>query len=196
MFERFTAGARAIVVSAQDHARRLGHGSVGTEHLLLALCSTDQPVGEVFRGGEVGLTPDTVEGEVVRLVAAPLEQDRSALAALGIDLDRVLATAEANHGPGALAATVTVRSRRRLRRRRHRQETSTTWRHIPFSPRTKRSLELSLREALRLKHNFIGPEHIALGVLREGQGLACQFITERGIPLDTLRVALEESLRQ
>lgn len=192
MFERFTPGARWVVVSAQDHARRLGHNFIGTEHLLLALCSTDEPVSVVLRG--VGLTPANVEADLLRLLSRPsLEQDRAALATLGIDLDRVLETIEANHGPGALAGTVDVRHRRRLRKRRR---TCDEPGHFPFVPRAKKCLELSLREALRLKQNFIGAEHIALGIVREGQGLACQIITERSIALATLRASLEESLQR
>lgn len=196
MFERFTPGARGVVVSAQHHARRLGHNFIGTEHLLLALCSTDEPVSVVLRG--VGLTPANVEADLLRLLFGPsLEQDRAALATLGIDLDRVLETIEANHGPGALAGTVDVRPRRRLRKRgRTCDEPKPTPGHIPFVPRAKKCLELSLREALRLKQNFVGPEHIALGIVREGQGLGCQIITDRSIALATLQASLEESLHR
>ena len=45
--------------------------------------------------------------------------------------------------------------------------------HIPFTPRAKKTLELSLREALSLGHNYIGTEHILLGLIREGEGVAC-----------------------
>jgi ATP-dependent Clp protease ATP-binding subunit ClpA len=48
--------------------------------------------------------------------------------------------------------------------------------HIPFTPRAKKTLELALREALQLHHNYIGPEHILLGVIREGQGVGAQVI--------------------
>ena len=58
--------------------------------------------------------------------------------------------------------------------------------HIPFTPRAKTVLELSLREALHLKHNYIGTEHILLGMLREGQGVAAQILASRH-PLDRIR---------
>ena len=64
--------------------------------------------------------------------------------------------------------------------------------HIPFTPRAKKVLELSLREALQLKHNYIGTEHILLGLLREGQGVAAQILADKH-PLDRIR---EEVLRQ
>jgi ATP-dependent Clp protease ATP-binding subunit ClpC len=58
--------------------------------------------------------------------------------------------------------------------------------HIPFTPRAKKVLELSLREALQLKHNYIGTEHILLGLLREGEGVAAQVLAEKN-PLDRIR---------
>ena len=59
--------------------------------------------------------------------------------------------------------------------------------HIPFTPRAKRVLELSLREALRLKHNYIGTEHILLGLLREGDGVAAQVLVKLGADLARVR---------
>ena len=59
--------------------------------------------------------------------------------------------------------------------------------HIPFTPRAKKVLELSLREALQLKHNYIGTEHILLGVLREGEGVAAQVLVKLGAGLDDVR---------
>ncbi|NUR87494.1 MAG: Clp protease [Nonomuraea sp.] len=59
--------------------------------------------------------------------------------------------------------------------------------HIPFTPRAKKVLELSLREALQLRHNYIGTEHILLGVLREGKGLACQALVNLGQDLEETR---------
>jgi ATP-dependent Clp protease ATP-binding subunit ClpA len=58
--------------------------------------------------------------------------------------------------------------------------------HIPFTPRAKKVLELSLREALQLKHNYIGTEHILLGLLREGEGVAAQILADKH-PLDRIR---------
>ncbi len=59
--------------------------------------------------------------------------------------------------------------------------------HIAFTPRAKKVLELSLREALALAHNYIGTEHILLGLIREGDGLAAQILTQRKIGLEALR---------
>ncbi|PRZ09528.1 ATP-dependent Clp protease ATP-binding subunit ClpC [Isoptericola sp. CG 20/1183] len=59
--------------------------------------------------------------------------------------------------------------------------------HIPFTPRAKKVLELSLREALQLGHNYIGTEHILLGLIREGEGVAAQVLTKMGADLNKVR---------
>ncbi len=59
--------------------------------------------------------------------------------------------------------------------------------HIPFTPRAKKVLELSLREALQLGHNYIGTEHILLGLIREGEGVAAQVLTKLGADLSRVR---------
>jgi hypothetical protein len=81
-----------------------------------------------------------------------------ALTGLGISLEDVRARVEEIIGPGKAAPTG----------------------HIPFTPRAKKVLELSLREALALGHNYIGTEHILLGLVREGQGVAAQVLVELG----------------
>ncbi|QIY76355.2 Clp protease N-terminal domain-containing protein [Streptomyces sp. RLB1-33] len=107
MFEHFTPDARTVVVHAQEHARRLGHHHIGSEHLLLALALTDQPASSVLR--EHGLTPQRVEEEIVRQVGLGAGSllfgtlNRDALASIGIDLDAVRARIEESFGPEALA---------------------------------------------------------------------------------------------
>jgi Clp amino terminal domain, pathogenicity island component len=59
--------------------------------------------------------------------------------------------------------------------------------HIPFTPRAKKVLELSLREALQFGHNYIGTEHILLGLIREGEGVAAQVLESQGASLDRVR---------
>jgi ATP-dependent Clp protease ATP-binding subunit ClpC len=71
--------------------------------------------------------------------------------------------------------------------------------HIPFTPRAKKVLELSLRESIQLGHNYIGTEHILLGLVREGEGVAAQVLVNRGAGLDAVRGAvlmLLESIRE
>ena len=65
--------------------------------------------------------------------------------------------------------------------------------HIPFTPRAKKTLELSLREALAIKHNYIGTEHILLGLIREGDGVAAQILREHA-DLAQIRAAVLEAV--
>jgi len=151
MFERFTDQARRVVVLAQEEAHQLGHGYIGTEHILLGLLA---------------------EGDGLAA---------QALASLDITLDasRELVVEILGEGTGQPAG------------------------HIPFTPRTKKVLELSLREAQRLGDNYIGTEHILLGMAREGEGVGAQVMQRLGAGKDrvlaqvllTKQAVLGEELR-
>ena len=117
MFERFTERARRTVVLAQDEARQLGHGHIGSEHILLGMLSD---------GGGIAAR---------------------ALTSLGVTLEAVRQQVAAMAEPGPAPAG-----------------------HIPFTTPAKRSLELALREALQLGYDYIGTEHILLGLIREDNG--------------------------
>jgi ATP-dependent Clp protease ATP-binding subunit ClpC len=67
--------------------------------------------------------------------------------------------------------------------------------HIPFTPRAKKILELALREALQLHHDYIGTEHILLGVIREGEGVGAQILKEHAADLLPVRVAVLDLLQ-
>ncbi|MDD3519733.1 MAG: ATP-dependent Clp protease ATP-binding subunit [Actinomycetota bacterium] len=73
---------------------------------------------------------------------------------------------------------------------------SDSYEHIPFTPRAKKVLELSLREALQMGHNYIGTEHILLGLLREGEGVAARVLNSMGINLDNTKEVIKEVLRK
>jgi ATP-dependent Clp protease ATP-binding subunit ClpC len=88
-----------------------------------------------------------------------------ALESLGVTLDQVRSQVEDMIGVG----------------------TATPQGHIPFTPRAKKVLELSLREALQLGHNYIGTEHILLGLLREGEGVAAQVLLKIGLDMQKVR---------
>jgi ATP-dependent Clp protease ATP-binding subunit ClpA len=135
VFERFTDRARRVVVLAQEEARMLNHGYIGTEHLLLGLIQEEEGVAA------------------------------KALESLGISLEAVRSQVEEIIGQGQAAPTG----------------------HIPFTPRAKKVLELSLREALQLGHNYIGTEHILLGLIREGEGVAAQVLQKLGADLNRVR---------
>src|SRR5262249_23649873 len=135
------------------------------------------------------------------LGATPLgADDAEALRAIGIDLDEVRARIEENFGPVDLTPPPTPARRRFGLRRNHQADAQSPGRHpitghIPFNRRTKKVLELSLREAVRLGHRYIGSEHILLGLLREGEGLAALILTEAGVDFADLRQKIETSLR-
>jgi ATP-dependent Clp protease ATP-binding subunit ClpA len=212
MFERFSGEARSAVAQAQEHARRLGHRYIGCEHLLLAAASTAEPASAALR--EHGVTPDAVETEIVRLAglgrAANLfsASDREALASIGIDLDVVRARIEATFGPDAFTrgGPDACRSRpavrknpvallRRARRGGHHQHPAPSG-HIPFTPRAKKSLMLSLREAEARHDNYIGIEHLTLALVGMKDGAVPPVLSALGASQATLRAAILDRYRK
>jgi Clp amino terminal domain, pathogenicity island component len=101
--QRMTPGARAVFRGGFEHAVRLGHRHLGTEHLLLALVEGDHPAAALLRAH--GLRPDRVEEQLVRLGGGGIfgGLDESSLSAIGIDLDAVRERALASFGPEALS---------------------------------------------------------------------------------------------
>ncbi len=200
MFERFTHAAREVVVQSQFEARQMGHSPIGTQHVLLALVADENSsVARALR--EQGVDEVSVREAIIsrlgdRAVATdPLpdadDEDAAALKAIGIDIEQVRRAVEENFGPDAL----------RLPRREEEPKRGLFGRirgasggHIPFSPRSKKVLELSLREAVRLHHNFIAPEHIMLGLLREGEGMGALILAVARVDQATLRAELKKSL--
>jgi len=182
MFERFTVQARDVVRGAAVERDRWGHRNVGTEHLLLALLDEERSsVAGLLR--EAGVDTERVIAEIDRKVGRDTEElgdrDAEALRSIGIDLEAVRSKVEESFGVGALEPPPARRGRRGL---------FAGWDlSSRFSPRAKKVLELSLREAVHLRHREIGAEHILLGLLREGNGLAAQVLTEAGLDLAELR---------
>jgi ATP-dependent Clp protease ATP-binding subunit ClpA len=173
MFERFTDAARRCVVLAQEESRRIDTGCIGTEHLLIAVAGEPQGLGgKILR--DLGATPDDLR-EDVRRALEPGAIDPAALATLGIDFDEVKRRVEETFGPGALA-----RGR-------------ATCGRIPFSPRTKKSMELAVRSAVALNDKFIGSEHLVLGLARTDDGLAARLLAERGLDAKRLEAAIQEA---
>ena len=210
MFERFTDRARRVVVLAQEEARMLNHNYIGTEHILLGLIHEGE--GVAAKGLEsLGISLEAVRAQVEEIIGqgqqAPsghipftprakkvlelslrealqlghnyigtehillgLIHEGEGVAAkglesLGISLEAVRAQVEEIIGQGQQAPSG----------------------HIPFTPRAKKVLELSLREALQLGHNYIGTEHILLGLIREGEGVAAQVLVKLGADLNRVR---------
>jgi hypothetical protein len=147
-----------------------------------------------------GLNHDRVKNAVTQFVGT--NGDAAALRSIGIDLDAIRAKLEERFGPGALDDVPPARPRGLFRRRpparvsHHQQQASAGLSgHIPFTPRAKKVLELSLREAVRLKHKTIGSEHILLGLIREGEGLAALIMADANVDVGHLRRAVEDSFR-
>lgn len=135
MFGRFTERANRVMLLAEDEAKRLNHGYVGTEHLLLGLIREGQGVAA------------------------------RALAEVGINFNQVRAEIEKIIGRGEQIAEG----------------------KLGFTPRSKKVLNLAIDEARQLGHNYIGTEHLLLGLIREGEGVAARVLRELGVDLDVIR---------
>jgi ATP-dependent Clp protease ATP-binding subunit ClpA len=186
MFERFTRDARRVVELAQIEARELGHNWIGTEHLILALVSEDVGVATHVLE-DSGVDAAAYRDLLQATIGTPQEDwvgDVDALRTIGIDLDEVRRRMEQTFGPGVLDD------------RQPGCKKGARWGHIPFTPKSKRALELSLREALRLGHKNIGGEHILLGLLRLRSALGPRLIEELGGSPDELRDRLLAELRR
>lgn len=142
MFERFTDSSRHVVVLAQEKARQLNHGYIGTEHLLLGVLDV----------------PDSVAAR--------------ALTSLGVSPEAARQQVEVAVGTGPQPPAG----------------------HIPFTHRGKKALELALREALELRDQHIGTEHILLGLIRVGEGGALDVLANLGVDLADVRERVLELL--
>ncbi len=192
MFEHFTERARGTVVFAQEEARELHHNYIGTEHLLLGLLRDDASVGRTALD-RLGVRLDDVRSEVVRVVGeGPLgaleEGDAEALRAIGIDIHEVRRRIEETFGEGALKWI------RPAGRRGRRKRCVPSPGRIPFTPRAKKVLQLALRESRALRHEYIGTEHILLGLVREREGLAAGMLAERDVSDQRVRTVVSELL--
>jgi hypothetical protein len=190
MFERFTVQARAVVVSASVERKLLGHPFIGTEHLLLGLLDDGAGIAyTVLR--KAGMDRDQTR-ELIRQrtgAAGFGSADAEALRAIGIDLDAVRARVEESFGEGALQPPRPPARRGLLRRRGGAQARGR------FTGRAKKVLELSLREAIHLNHHYLGTEHILLGLVHEGDGLAGQLLQEAGLTLKSVRAQVLTELK-
>lgn len=142
-FERFSEGARKVLTKAQEEAKRLGHGYIDTEHILLGI--VDEEAG----------------------VAAKI------LTNLGVPLAKVRAAVEFVVGKG---------ERR-------------TAGDISLAPRAKRAIEVAVDEARRLNSNYIGSEHLLLGLLGGKEGVACNVLENFGITIERAREEVAQVMR-
>ena len=183
MFERFTVEARNVVINAQEQARALHHTEILAEHILLGVLTDEASISaRVLR--ELGVRREDLAKEVATLGAA----DDDALRAIGIDLAAVRQRAEAAFGAGAL-------DRSRPRRVGLLRRVVSTGGHVPFTHSAKRSLEESLRQALDLRHNFIGVDHVLLGLLADDLDPAARTLRRLGADPAVVRTQVRDRLQ-
>ena len=185
MFERFTGEARRVVVEAQEEARTRKADEIRTEHLLAAIYTVRDDLALAVLD-ELGVDEADVLRDVDRLRSgSPTALDAEALSTIGIDLDEVRRQVEEAFGPGALDRTHAA----------HRGKPGWLLGHIPFEGQAKKALELSLREAIHLRHDRIGAEHILLGLIHADGGAAHHVLAARGVRLEPARVIVEQLVR-
>ena len=137
-FDKFTTGAKQVLVFAQEEAQRFNHNYIGTEHLLLGL-------GRVEAGHALA---------ALRELGAEPAQVRRAIGAVVGRGDRMVIG------------------------------------DISLTPRAKTAIELTVAEARRLRQNHIDTEHLLLGLVAEGEGIAAGVLTRLGIDLAAARAAV------
>jgi ATP-dependent Clp protease ATP-binding subunit ClpA len=186
MFERFSDEARSIVQAAPGIARRYNKSEIRLEHLLLALLETrDCLAARVL--AERGLEADSAARAISGADddnSQPDPLDAEALSSIGIDLAAIKDKVEDAFGKGALDSDP------------HRTPKGclVPGHHVPFSPGTKKALELSLREALRLGHPYIGDGHVLLGLIRGDAPEVNRILDEAGISVGELRDELDRRI--
>lgn len=167
-FKRFHSDARKAVLLARDSAKRLGAQEIRTEHILLALLRADDNVARQVLERH-GLTYETAY-DMVRDMNAHPPLDAQALQAIGIDLESVRDKLESVFGKGVLDAPKPMRHGR----------------HQTFGNGAKKTLELSLRESIALKSNYIGAGHLLLALIRADDGGA-RVIKDAGLDPKAVR---------
>src|SRR6266542_4103727 len=176
--------AAALGVSRQavhkKYARRMRGDHIGVEHLLLGLLAEEEDIAASVLA-ELGVTADGVRRELASrrapAVFGPAEAE--ALESISIDLEAIRRRVEASFGAGALD--------RGVARRRG---------HLPFTREAKKTLELSLREALALRHDSIGTEHVLLGLTRAADEPAAGVLRALQAPPEAIRAGVLAKLRK
>ena len=175
MFERFTKRARRSVEQSMEVAVGLRATHVRPEHLFVALVDDAENLA-VRVLADLGAPPDRLREELERrrsrYVDGLGDEDAAALATIGIDLHEVLRRVGRGSGEG----------RKRGRPR--------------FSRESKKALELSLREAIALRHNYIGTEHILLGLVRGGDPAVRDTLAALDVSPADLRAAVADAVRK
>ncbi len=190
MFERFSKTARRAVVVAQEEARELRSPQIDVEHVLLGvLSSPDAPLRKILTDN--GITAEQIRDRLTTEISSePLgADDAAALESIGIDLEAVRDSVQATFGEDVFdepAPAAKGRGKFRL-------GGIVNFGHIPFSKDAKKTLELSLREAISRGDDSIRTGHILLGILRAANPTTKELLGgSEG--MDRLREATHEIL--
>jgi ATP-dependent Clp protease ATP-binding subunit ClpA len=197
MFERFTDKARKVVVLARAKAVERGDGQIRPMHMLYGLAATDGVAARALIA--LGVNAAAVERELDRGGASPgplgprdeaADDDAEALAAIGIDLDEIRRKIEDSFGPGALERVPLT------------PKGPLNWTgRLPLNDQARMALALALKETRALHHNYIGTEHVLLGLLRVAErqprsDFAAVTLPDLGLDPARLRVQVLDELRQ
>jgi ATP-dependent Clp protease ATP-binding subunit ClpA len=176
MFERFTTSARETVEDAVTIARDATAGEVRPEHLLAAMLAHEDCVAARVLAGLGAPTAQVrrvLDGLRMRYVDGLDADDAEALQAIGIDLDEVVRRIDRDLGGP-----------------------STRRQRPPFGRGSKKALQLALREAVALRHNYIGTEHLLLGLARQEDRVVADTLGAFGIERAALRSAVADAARR
>ncbi|WIY00810.1 Clp protease N-terminal domain-containing protein [Amycolatopsis mongoliensis] len=177
---QFDDDVRALVRTAQERARALGHPGIGCEHLLYAIAHSPTPLGEVAR--EHGVTPERVAAQTDRLLNGPRSVfdglDADALATIGIDLQAVREAVEATFGPAPVP--------RPRHRRRHRVRLPG---HLPVTGRARSCLDTAVKDAEQ-GGTRVAEHHIGAAVVTADGGLVPPILAALGVSAPQLRRAI------
>jgi hypothetical protein len=188
MFERFDQDARGAMVRARAEAILAGQDEIGPEHLLVALAGGTDLAARTLQAA--GASAGSLR---TRLPASGPERleplDAAALASIGIDLDTVSRASDAAFGAGSLTR---ARPTRLHSRRGRRRRTS----GLPLAPAAKRTLDLTMRTAIRRGHNTITPGHMLLGLLDEPASAATAALIAVGVDLQALLVSVRRGMNR
>jgi ATP-dependent Clp protease ATP-binding subunit ClpA len=179
MLERFTKRAREVVERATSIAIESRASQVRPEHLFAAILWDDQCLAVRVLNAQ-GASSERLHAELdrrrARYVDGLDDEDAAALASIGIDLEEVVRR---------LGDEPQLQKRSRFTRVSRR-----------FSRPAKKVLELALREAVSLRHNYIGTEHLLLGLVRQEDVIVRDTLLAAGADTSTLRQGVQEALRR
>jgi len=170
----YTARVKKVIALAQKEARALHHAYVGTEHLLLGLLREgDGVTAKVLRALEVDL--ERTRTEILRELDPNFQAERRD--------EQTTATAEED-----------VATKPRFEMPQETVPGEATGELSQFTPRAQQVLALARKETIRLSHNFVGTEHLLLGLIKLGQGVAVIVLMKMGLDLDELRREIEQGV--